>query len=153
TGAGLLPRRSVLRLLRTRNPRKPTQRGKRKDEHGTCRSRLDCRLINASIAAYYIKGGKIDPSAPGYDKIGVKPGTVPFFFLFNRPCSALWLPFALQTVFADVAAAVIVNLFPRKKVSDWMHLRSPPAQRSSRRRSNFRCATSRSAVVWWTERS
>jgi hypothetical protein len=27
----------------------------------------------------------------------------------------LWLPFALQTVFAAVAAAVIVNLFPRKK--------------------------------------
>jgi hypothetical protein len=38
---------------------------------------LECRLINASIAAYYIKGGKIDPSAPGYDKIGLKPGTAP----------------------------------------------------------------------------
>lgn len=41
---------------------------------------LECRLINASIAAYYIKGGKIDPSAPGYDKIGLKPGTVPTVF-------------------------------------------------------------------------
>src|SRR5262245_27909034 len=41
---------------------------------------LECRLINASIAAYSIKGGKIDPSAPGYDKIGLKPGTVPIVF-------------------------------------------------------------------------
>jgi Lipase (class 3) len=41
---------------------------------------LECRLINASVAAYYIADGKIDPSAPGYDKIGVKPGTVPTVF-------------------------------------------------------------------------
>jgi hypothetical protein len=41
---------------------------------------LECRLINASVAAYYIKGGRIDPSAPGYDKIGLKPGTVPKVF-------------------------------------------------------------------------
>jgi hypothetical protein len=44
-------------------------------------STLECRLINASIAAYYIKGGAIDPSAPGYDKIGIKPGTVPTVFV------------------------------------------------------------------------
>ena len=30
-------------------------------------------------------------------------------------------------------------------------LRSPPAQRSSRRRSDFRCAAIRSAVVWRAE--
>src|SRR5260370_42297308 len=42
---------------------------------------LECRLINASIAAYYIKGGKIDPSAPGYYKIGLKPGTAPTVFI------------------------------------------------------------------------
>jgi hypothetical protein len=41
---------------------------------------LECRLINASVAAYYIKGNKIDPSAPGYDKIGLKQGTVPTCF-------------------------------------------------------------------------
>jgi|SRR5215211_465324 len=41
---------------------------------------LECRLINASIAAYYIKDHTIDPSAPGYEKIGLKPGTVPAVF-------------------------------------------------------------------------
>ena len=41
---------------------------------------LECRLINASIAAYYIENGGLSPSAPGYDKIGVKPGTVPAVF-------------------------------------------------------------------------
>lgn len=40
---------------------------------------LECRLINASIAAYYIQDGRIDPNAPGYDKIGIKPGTVTVF--------------------------------------------------------------------------
>jgi hypothetical protein len=42
---------------------------------------LECRLINASVAAYYIKDGAIDPSAPGYDKIGLAPGTVPAVFV------------------------------------------------------------------------
>jgi hypothetical protein len=41
---------------------------------------LECRLINASIAAYYIKDHSIDPSAPGYNKIGIKTGTVPTVF-------------------------------------------------------------------------
>jgi lipase (class 3) len=41
---------------------------------------LECRLINASIAAYHIKNNKIDPSAPGYAKIGIKQGTVPVCF-------------------------------------------------------------------------
>jgi hypothetical protein len=41
---------------------------------------LECRLISASVAAYYIKGGKIDPSAPGYDRIGLKQGTTPTVF-------------------------------------------------------------------------
>lgn len=41
---------------------------------------LECRLINASVAAYYIEDGTLSPSAPGYDKIGVKPGTVPAVF-------------------------------------------------------------------------
>jgi hypothetical protein len=36
----------------------------------------------------------------------------PFFFLLDCPCRVLWTPFALQTAFATVAAAVIVNLFP-----------------------------------------
>jgi Lipase (class 3) len=42
---------------------------------------LECRLINASIAAYYIQDGRIDPNAPGYDKIGIAPGTVPTVFI------------------------------------------------------------------------
>jgi hypothetical protein len=41
---------------------------------------LECRLINASIAAYYIKDGELPPNSPGYDKIGLKPGTVPAIF-------------------------------------------------------------------------
>lgn len=41
---------------------------------------LECRLINASIAAYHIKHNRIDPSAPGYAQIGIKPGTVPVCF-------------------------------------------------------------------------
>jgi hypothetical protein len=41
---------------------------------------LECRLINASVAAYYIKDNKIDPSAPGYKNIRLKPGTVPVCF-------------------------------------------------------------------------
>lgn len=41
---------------------------------------LECRLTNASLAAYFIECGKIDPSAPGYGKIGVKQGTVPTVF-------------------------------------------------------------------------
>ncbi len=41
---------------------------------------IECRLINASVAAYYIKDGKIDPSSPGYDKVGFKSGTVPIVF-------------------------------------------------------------------------
>lgn len=41
---------------------------------------LECRLINASVAAYYISGGKIDPSAPGYSNIGLKQGTTPIVF-------------------------------------------------------------------------
>jgi Lipase (class 3) len=44
-------------------------------------STFECRLINASIVAYYIKDGGIDPSAPGYDKIGITPGTVPTVFV------------------------------------------------------------------------
>jgi hypothetical protein len=42
---------------------------------------LECRLINASIAAYYIRDHSIDPNAPGYGKIGIKPGTVPTVFI------------------------------------------------------------------------
>jgi hypothetical protein len=42
---------------------------------------LECRLINASIAAYYIEDGGIDPSAPGYDKIGLRPGGAPTVFI------------------------------------------------------------------------
>jgi hypothetical protein len=44
-------------------------------------------------------------------------GTImrPFFLLVNCPCRVLWTPFALQTAFAAVAAAVIVNLLPRRK--------------------------------------
>lgn len=41
---------------------------------------FECRLTNASLAAYSIRGGNIDPSAPGYDKIGLKQGTVPTVF-------------------------------------------------------------------------
>lgn len=41
---------------------------------------LECRLINACIAAYSIQNGKIDPSAPGYGKIGLAPGAVPVCF-------------------------------------------------------------------------
>jgi len=41
---------------------------------------LECRLINASIAAYHIKHNKIDPSAPGYAQIGLQSGTVPVCF-------------------------------------------------------------------------
>jgi len=44
-------------------------------------STLECRLINASVVAYYIENGAIDPSAPGYDKIGIAPGTVPTVFV------------------------------------------------------------------------
>jgi len=39
----------------------------------------------------------------------------PFFFLFACPCHVLWTPFALQTAFAAIAAAVIANLLPRRK--------------------------------------
>lgn len=38
----------------------------------------------------------------------------PFFFLINCSCNVLWTPFALQTAFAAVLAAVIVNLFPHR---------------------------------------
>ncbi|HJZ82569.1 MAG TPA: lipase family protein [Pyrinomonadaceae bacterium] len=41
---------------------------------------LECRLINASIAAYHIKNNQIDPSAPGYAQIGIKQGTTPVCF-------------------------------------------------------------------------
>jgi len=41
---------------------------------------LECRLINASVASYHIKNNKIDPSAPGYAQIGIKPGTAPVCF-------------------------------------------------------------------------
>ncbi|HEX6700987.1 MAG TPA: hypothetical protein VF101_09690 [Gaiellaceae bacterium] len=41
---------------------------------------LECRLINASLAAYYIQDHSINPSAPGYNKIGIKPGTAPKVF-------------------------------------------------------------------------
>ena len=40
----------------------------------------ECRLINASVAAYYISNGQIDPSSPGYGQIGLKQGTVPTVF-------------------------------------------------------------------------
>jgi hypothetical protein len=33
------------------------------------------------MAAYSIKDGGLDPSAPGYDKIGITPGTVPSVFV------------------------------------------------------------------------
>jgi hypothetical protein len=39
---------------------------------------------------------------------------LPFFLLLNCPCRVLWTAFALQTAFVAVAAAVIVNLFPRR---------------------------------------
>ena len=38
----------------------------------------------------------------------------PFFLLTNCRCRVQWTPFTLQTAFAAVAAAVIVNLFPRR---------------------------------------
>jgi hypothetical protein len=39
----------------------------------------------------------------------------PFFFLIDcHSCSVHWTLFALQTAFAAVAAAVIVNLFPHR---------------------------------------
>jgi hypothetical protein len=41
---------------------------------------LECRLINASYVAYAIEHDKIDPQTPGYDKIGLAPGTVPVCF-------------------------------------------------------------------------
>jgi len=41
---------------------------------------LECRLINACVASYAIKDGKLSPSAPGYAQIGIKPGTVPTVF-------------------------------------------------------------------------
>lgn len=41
---------------------------------------IECRLINASIAAYSIVNGSIDPNAPGYAEIGLAPGTVPSCF-------------------------------------------------------------------------
>ena len=41
---------------------------------------LECRLMNASVAAYYIKNGKLDPSSPGYQQMGVMPGTKPVVF-------------------------------------------------------------------------
>jgi hypothetical protein len=53
----------------------------REKSHAAVSSTLECRLISASIAAYYIKAGAIDSSAPGYDKIGIKPGTVPTLFV------------------------------------------------------------------------
>jgi uncharacterized protein (DUF983 family) len=40
---------------------------------------------------------------------------LPFFFLVACPCRVLWTPFALQTVFAAIAAAVIVNLLPYRR--------------------------------------
>ena len=43
-------------------------------------STLECRLINASLAAYYIRDGKLPPDSPGYGKIGLKVGTVPTIF-------------------------------------------------------------------------
>jgi hypothetical protein len=41
---------------------------------------LECRAIDASIAAYYIEGDTVDAAAPGYAEIGIKPGTVPIAF-------------------------------------------------------------------------
>jgi hypothetical protein len=39
----------------------------------------------------------------------------PFFVDVGPHRVVLWTPFILQTIFAAVAAAVIVNLWPRKK--------------------------------------
>jgi hypothetical protein len=40
---------------------------------------LECRLINASVAAYSIKDHTIDPPPGGWEKIGVKPETITVF--------------------------------------------------------------------------
>jgi hypothetical protein len=40
---------------------------------------LECRLSNASVAAYSIKDDTIDPPPGGWDKIGVKPETITVF--------------------------------------------------------------------------
>jgi uncharacterized protein (DUF2062 family) len=56
----------------------------------------------------------VGTSWDGHREMGIVPGNVrPFFSLAD--CRVLWGPFALQTAFAAVAAAVIVNLFQRKK--------------------------------------
>jgi hypothetical protein len=49
---------------------------------------LECRLINASIAAYSIEDHTIDPPPGGWEKIGVRPETVTVFTGGNEQIDA-----------------------------------------------------------------
>jgi hypothetical protein len=41
---------------------------------------LECRLINASIAAYCIRDRKLPTNSAGYGESGIKAGTIPTIF-------------------------------------------------------------------------
>lgn len=56
---------------------------------------LQCRLINASLSAYSIVNGSIDPNAPGYAEIGIAPGTTPS--CFTSGINAIDAGFVAQT--------------------------------------------------------
>jgi hypothetical protein len=65
--------------------------------------------IAALISMMLVPTGRVFSSGPGSEQ-----SVLPFFLLTHCSCDVLWDAFALQTAFAVVAAAVIVNLFPRK---------------------------------------
>ena len=85
---------------------------------------LECRLMNASVAAYYIKDGKLDPSAPGYQQIGIMPGTLPS--VFQGGLETIDAGFVAQT-FDNWVLLVFRGTLPPFKgdfwrwITDWMN--------------------------------
>lgn len=86
-------------------------------------STLECRLINASIACYAIKGGKIDPDNPNLKALEPKPGTEPTVFV-NGP-EQINAGFVAETVDDWVVLALRGTLPPFQGnfwawVEDWL---------------------------------
>jgi hypothetical protein len=84
---------------------------------------LDCRLINASIAAYSIKDHTIDPPPGGWEKIGVNPETVT---VFTGGSDQIDAGYVAETADGWVFLVFRGTLPPfegnfRKWIDDWLH--------------------------------
>jgi hypothetical protein len=80
--------------------------------------------MNASVAAYYIKDGKLDPSAPGYKQMEIMPGTTPV--VFQGGLETIDAGFVAETVDNWVFLAFRGTLPPFKGdfwrwITDWMN--------------------------------